>query len=125
MTIFETSMSAHVGALLAQREAQLRSTLHALQEPASGESDDPAHEVQDLKDAAQREADDSLRQVQADQAAWELELVQQARDRLAAGKYGVCQACGEPIELQRLHILPAAPLCTACQRSRDDIHGRS
>ncbi|MGH6916449.1 MAG: TraR/DksA family transcriptional regulator, partial [Geminicoccaceae bacterium] len=37
-------------------------------------------------------------------------------ERLAAGEYGSCVTCGEPIEPQRLELDPAIPLCLACAR---------
>lgn len=37
-----------------------------------------------------------------------------ARLRMEEGRYGLCLSCGEPINLLRLTLLPAAPDCTAC-----------
>jgi DnaK suppressor protein len=41
--------------------------------------------------------------------------VDRASERLAAGTYGICEACGEPIPAGRLEFLPAARYCTADQ----------
>jgi DnaK suppressor protein len=41
--------------------------------------------------------------------------VDRASERLAAGSYGICEACGEPINPGRLEFLPAARYCTADQ----------
>ena len=38
----------------------------------------------------------------------------QARERLAAGTYGVCGHCGGPIEIERLTAHPTAPTCVPC-----------
>ncbi|MBI5300825.1 MAG: TraR/DksA family transcriptional regulator [Chloroflexi bacterium] len=35
--------------------------------------------------------------------------------RLAAGKYGVCDSCGNPIAPERLEAMPHATLCVLCQ----------
>ncbi len=37
-----------------------------------------------------------------------------ALDRLAAGSYGRCEACGEPIDAERLDLLPTATRCRVC-----------
>jgi DnaK suppressor protein len=39
-----------------------------------------------------------------------------AEARLAAGTFGVCEACGLPITAARLRALPTARLCIACRR---------
>ena len=41
-----------------------------------------------------------------------------AEARLAAGRYGICIDCGEPIGYQRLHAYPTAKRCLLCQRHR-------
>ena len=38
-----------------------------------------------------------------------------AEERLAAGTFGVCEACSRPIPLPRLRALPMARLCMACE----------
>lgn len=41
--------------------------------------------------------------------------VDEALQRLALGRYGLCAACGEPISPARLMALPFAVRCLACQ----------
>jgi len=48
------------------------------------------------------------------QAEADLEAIQAAMDRLAAGEYGFCATCGEPIGLDRLRALPASTQCIRC-----------
>lgn len=45
-----------------------------------------------------------------------LKQVQEALDRFAEGTYGLCEACGEPIDPARLEALPHALYCLDCQR---------
>ena len=54
-----------------------------------------------------------------DQAAHELEQVNQALARLNAGEYGECIECGEPISEARLRALPYATLCIQCAREAE------
>ena len=39
--------------------------------------------------------------------------------RLAAGRYGLCEACGRPIGVPRLRALPAARLCLPCEEAAE------
>lgn len=45
-----------------------------------------------------------------------LEQINQALDRIAAGTFGTCQECGEPIARQRVQALPYTPFCIECAR---------
>ena len=45
-----------------------------------------------------------------------LRHINDAQDRLIDGGYGVCVACGERINEQRLLANPAASMCFDCQR---------
>lgn len=45
-----------------------------------------------------------------------LNQIEEALQRLDAGLYGRCTACGEAIEAERLAILPATTLCIGCQQ---------
>jgi RNA polymerase-binding transcription factor DksA len=40
--------------------------------------------------------------------------LQQALERLQDGTYGTCEVCGNPINPERLKILPTASRCTNC-----------
>ncbi|TCC49006.1 TraR/DksA family transcriptional regulator [Kribbella capetownensis] len=43
--------------------------------------------------------------------------VDAARDRLAAGTYGICERCGQPIAKGRLEARPTARTCIGCASS--------
>jgi DnaK suppressor protein len=43
------------------------------------------------------------------------QMVETAMDKLRNGDYGICEACGEPINSKRLEAVPWATLCVACQ----------
>jgi DnaK suppressor protein len=46
--------------------------------------------------------------------------VERALDRLEAGTYGTCEACGEPIGAARLRARPAARLCLPDQELAEE-----
>lgn len=50
----------------------------------------------------------------------ELEKVNNALERLEAGKYGLCEMCGNPIEPARLQRLSHTTLCAGCARQTQD-----
>jgi DnaK suppressor protein len=41
--------------------------------------------------------------------------IEAALERLDAGKYGICERCGNPINPRRLEALPYVTLCVDCQ----------
>ena len=116
MNTFQPAMIPEFDALLAKREAQLCATLHARE--AQLESAD-TDQVNDFKDLAADEAIAAVDEIQAENAAHELEQVVGARSRLKDFTYGVCRDCGKAIDLRRLRAMPATALCTSCQETRE------
>lgn len=51
-------------------------------------------------------------------ARHDLAALDRAAERIAAGTYGRCLRCGEPIPAERLEALPAAETCLACASRR-------
>ncbi len=49
----------------------------------------------------------------------ELNALQEALDRMAAGTYGACTDCGKDIALARLQATPEAARCIGCQTARE------
>jgi len=43
-----------------------------------------------------------------------LKNITSALERLAQGKYGICEKCNNPIALERLSVSPEARLCAQC-----------
>lgn len=106
--------------LLTYRLSELRADVRA---DASACRDDVAtaagEEVADQKDEAallqRAEVDDA--QLSRDMS--EMASVERALERLDAGTYGDCAACGEAIPLQRLLARPDAEYCADCQAERE------
>ena len=51
------------------------------------------------------------------QAQAKVEITRHALEKAAAGRYGICERCGQPISAERLEIVPLATLCIECARS--------
>ena len=44
---------------------------------------------------------------------------ERALARIAAGTYGACETCGEPIGKARLQVFPRATLCVSCKQKQE------
>jgi DnaK suppressor protein len=106
-------------ALLAERQAEARSEAVRLDEALAelllargdGTADDE-HDPEGTPLSAEWSRMAGVRDALA-RTARELES---ARERLAAGGYGVCAQCGRPIGAGRLAARPTAALCIDCAR---------
>jgi RNA polymerase-binding transcription factor DksA len=49
----------------------------------------------------------------------QLDEIDAAQARLAAGTFGVCEGCATPIPLARLRAVPTARRCVACERAAE------
>src|ERR1700687_4755308 len=70
-------------------------------------SDQPQHQADLGTETFNREADLSL----LEQVEAELADVEHALRRLDDGTYGTCEACGRPLDDERLDVVPAARFC--------------
>jgi len=48
-----------------------------------------------------------------------LQQTERALARLAAGTYGVCESCGDPVGKYRLQAFPRATLCMSCKQKAE------
>jgi DnaK suppressor protein len=52
---------------------------------------------------------------------YEMKEIETAHNRVEEGSYGLCLACHEPIEADRLEIYPAVQFCFDCQDYRERL----
>jgi DnaK suppressor protein len=97
--------------LLEERE-KLRQSLEALPTLARENLGYGNHMADDATEAFDQAAGLALRR----NLEQTLRRVEEALDRFEAGTYGICQRCGQPIDLARLEALPYATLCLRCQQ---------
>lgn len=45
-----------------------------------------------------------------------LTQIEESLEKLERGEYGICEACGKPINLERLLALPFVKLCLECKK---------
>lgn len=69
----------------------------------------------DAQEQAQERENDEVLDGLDDQARAEVAALDAALERLAAGTYGECARCGDPIAPARLRARPTALRCIACE----------
>lgn len=88
--------------------ARLRSYLETELERDSGDEEDASDTAADIYE---REKTLALIRTLEDK----LVSIEHALHTTAAGRYGICERCGQQIEPGRLEIMPHTTLCVRCQ----------
>jgi DnaK suppressor protein len=102
---------------LLQRQRELRALLATGEDAARVvELDQTSVGRLSRMDALQGQA---MSQERARRRQRELQRIAAALRRLEDGEYGDCQDCGEPIDVRRLDMDPAATLCIRCATARE------
>jgi len=81
----------------------------------------------DLVDRASVESDRGFELRIRDRERKLIKKIKQALERIDNGTYGICEACGEDIEMKRLEARPVTTLCIECksrQEREEKAHGR-
>lgn len=73
-----------------------------------------ASHSQDFAEQASERQNDEVLEALLHEAEAAQQGVARAKLRVAAGTYGACVRCGEPIATARLHAFPAAECCLGC-----------
>lgn len=77
------------------------------------------HEVRSHADEAEAERLDDVRFAEIAIDRTRLRDIEQAEQRMACGRYGICVDCGEAIPRERLLAQPIAIRCAACQAAAE------
>jgi DnaK suppressor protein len=93
-----------------ERVAALEREFAGLAEAASAGGTDDEHDPEGATLAFERQHTAAL----LEQAQAQVAAVDAALERLAGGRYGVCDRCGQPIGEDRLAARPAALTCVRC-----------
>jgi DnaK suppressor protein len=81
-----------------------------------------ADQVRDLEDESFADLMVDVNLAEIDRDLQELRLIDAAFLRMSDGSYGLCDACGSPIEFARLRATPFASRCYDCQSSYERTH---
>lgn len=101
--------------LLDERERTLREEVRAVKEAAAERPSAQGGHVEDMVEDAQERFRTGMEHVDLQRDQEELRDIEQARDRLSGGSYGVCTDCGRDIPFERLKAQPSTKRCIACQ----------
>lgn len=74
---------------------------------------------QDIGDKAANSYTKEFLFSQSDNEREQLHLVEDALARLSNADFGVCEACGEPVQQKRLEAVPWARHCIECQEKQE------
>jgi len=96
-----------------QRVEQALAALRTSESESASDGGEPGE--RDSEDLFERGLDDA----RAEDVRAQLEAVQRAEERLAAGTYGLSVQSGEPIPDERLEAVPTAELTISEQRALD------
>ncbi len=77
----------------------------------------------DVVDAAYDSTQDEISSQLAEVESRELANIENALERMKAGKYGLCEVCNGKIPMARLNALPYATMCIECQRELERSGG--
>ena len=97
-----------------ERVAALEREFAGLAEAASSAGTDDEHDPEGATLAFERQHAAALLEAAREQVA----AIDVALERLAEGRYGICDQCGRPIGEDRLAARPAARTCIECAAAR-------
>ena len=81
-----------------------------------------ANEVRDLEDESFADLVVDVNLAEIDRDLTELRAVEAALRALREGRYGICEDCARPIDLERLQVAPQATRCINCQTTWERTH---
>jgi RNA polymerase-binding transcription factor DksA len=100
-----------------QRRAQLQARYAELERRiVAVDADLNAEHSSDLEELAVEHEDDEVLEGVGNSAQREVRQIEAALERLDSGEYGVCTNCGDPIQEERLNILPYTAFCRDCAK---------
>lgn len=93
---------------LNKRLSELDNRLHSI------ENELDAHQSKDWEELAVEREEDEVLEGMGHAGLAEIERIHAALSRIDKGTYGICVKCGDPVQKERLALLPATPFCAAC-----------
>ncbi|MFA5032641.1 MAG: TraR/DksA C4-type zinc finger protein [bacterium] len=116
--VFDEKELQYIRNILLKRKTDLESRLtkleekfrHTQQEDSGDASSHPLHIGDIASDTETKEQNSYM----ISSIVKELRKIHGALDRLASGNYGICEACGESIDVNRLRAIPYAEFCIKC-----------
>jgi DnaK suppressor protein len=108
--------------LLSRREAALRAEVLDAKDAGIASTTPRPREVNDPVDTADERFLEGLDHVQLLRDQQELRGIEDARERIREGRFGICQECDQPIPFARLLVQPTAKYCIEHQAEWESTH---
>ena len=103
-----------------QRVVDAIDNIHAENPGSLGdETDEPTYQDNHLGDIATATFDREMASTLEDNSTHVLNEIDAALARVEEGTFGMCKACGNPIDPERLEALPWATLCIGDKRKQE------
>jgi DnaK suppressor protein len=107
---------------LSAREGELRAEVRAAKEAAAERPSAQGPQVEDQVEAGEQRFRRGMEHVDLQRDQEELRAIEDARERIASGRYGDCVDCGRPIPFERLQVQPFALRCVQDQAKWEKTH---
>ncbi|MDI6851444.1 MAG: TraR/DksA C4-type zinc finger protein [bacterium] len=102
--------------ILLQEKAKILEILSTEKELIA-KTQDEWSEPKDPEDLANLTMSDDLRKKIYENEFQKLNEIEEALERIAMGKYGICERCGGAIEEERLELIPWTKYCSTCSKN--------
>ncbi len=118
-----TNISNTFAEQLVQRRSELLAQLRAQRGGPRGRAEAAAEALSDVGDDwAQADAERDLAIALEERESAELVAIDSALQRIADGRFGLCDRCGSEMDTARLHANPTALRCVTCQTLHERAH---
>ena len=104
------------------REAELRAAVQEARAAAAERPSAQGPQVEDPGEEGEQRFRSGIEHAEMQRHLEELREIDEARSRMAAGRYGECIACGRGIAVERLLAQPTAKRCVNCQNIYEKTH---
>ncbi len=105
---------------ISKRLIELREDLLSEVRSKNAEAADLRDEgVADVADLGLTDSLSELLHLLSDNKREEIMNIDEALERLRQGRYGQCQGCGEPIDIERLELRPYTRFCIDCKTKKE------
>lgn len=108
----------HFKEILTERYEQLSQSINATREAALVVDQD---DLPDEVDLASTEADQSMQLRLRDRENILLKKIQKTLQKIEDGDFGVCDKCGDDIDIKRLEARPVTDMCIRCKEEEERL----
>lgn len=105
-------------------EDEKRTIIEKMDQMKRGDIHTQREDMLDDADAASVEVDHNLLFRIRGREIHLIKKIDEALEKMDQGTYGICDACGEEINIARLEARPVAPLCISCKEEQEKMEKR-